>query len=57
MPKSKENQLGILKFYAFSRKTQQRASGPGESAVGVLYLWQYTRKVYVSSPKSYRNFI
>ena len=23
MPKSKENQLGILKFYAFSRKTQR----------------------------------
>ena len=30
-PKSKENQLGILKIYAFCQKIQQRASGPGES--------------------------
>ena len=30
-PKSKENQLGILKIFAFCQKIQQRASGPGES--------------------------
>ena len=30
-PESKENQLGILKIYAFCQKIQQRASGPGES--------------------------
>ena len=29
-PKSKENQLGILKIYAFSRQIEQRASGPEE---------------------------
>ena len=37
-PKLKENQLGILKIYAFCRKIQQRASGPGDSTVGVMYL-------------------
>ena len=35
-PKSKENQLEILKIYAFCQNIQQRASGLGESAVGVL---------------------
>ena len=50
-PKSKENQLEILKIYAFCQKIQQRASGLGESAVGVLiYLWEYNRKVAASSP-------
>ena len=38
-PKSKENQLGILKIYAFCQKIQQRASGPGESATWLhIYL-------------------
>ena len=36
--KPKENQLGILKIYAFCQKIQQRASGPGESAAWVTYL-------------------
>ena len=36
-PKSKENQLGILKIYAFCQKIQQRASGPEESTSGVTY--------------------
>ena len=50
-PKSKENQLEILKIYAFCQKIQQRASGLGESAVGVLiYLWEYNRKAAASSP-------
>ena len=31
-PKTKQNQLGILKFYVFCQKIQQRALGPGESA-------------------------
>ena len=35
-PKSKENHLEILKIYAFCQKIQQRASGLGENAVGVL---------------------
>ena len=37
-PKPKENQLGILRIYAFCRKIQLRASGPRESAAGVTYL-------------------
>ena len=37
-PKSKENQLGILKTYAFCQKIQQRASGPEETTSGVTYL-------------------
>ena len=37
-PKLKENQLRILKVYGFCQKVQQRASGPGDSAVGVTYL-------------------
>ena len=37
-PKLEENQLGILKVYAFCQKVQERASGPRESAAGVTYL-------------------
>ena len=38
-PKPKENQLEILKIFAFCQKIQQRASGPGESTAGVsIYL-------------------
>ena len=37
-PKPKENQLGILKNYAFCQKIQQRASGPGENTARVIYL-------------------
>ena len=29
-PKPKENQLGILKIYAFCLKIQQKTSDPGE---------------------------
>ena len=29
-PKPKENQLGILKIYAFCQKIQQKTSDPGE---------------------------
>ena len=32
--KPKENQLGILKFYAFCQKIWQKALGPGEHATG-----------------------
>ena len=35
-PKPKENQLGILKIYAFCQKIQQRASGPGECCWGYI---------------------
>ena len=38
-PKPKQNQPGILKIYRFCQKIQQRASGPGESAAGVMYLF------------------
>ena len=39
-----------LKFYGFCWKIQQRALGPGGSAAGVRYLWEYTRKVATSCP-------
>ena len=47
-PKPKESQQAILKIYAFCWKIQQRASGPGESAAGVMYLSLHL--------KSCRNF-
>ena len=48
-PKLKENQLGILKIYAFCQKIRQRALFPGESAAGVtICLWEYTQKVATS---------
>ena len=37
-PQPKENQLGILKIYAFCQKIQQRASSPEESTAGIRYL-------------------
>ena len=37
-PKPKENQLVILKIHAFWWKIWQKASVPGDSAVGVTYL-------------------
>ena len=37
-PKPKENQLGILKIYAFCQKIQQIATSPGESDAGVMYI-------------------
>ena len=36
--KTKENQVGILKNYAFYRKIQQKTSDAGESAIEVTYL-------------------
>ena len=45
-----ENQLGILIIYVFCWKIQQRASGQVESAIGVTYLREYTRKVATSPP-------
>ena len=44
-PKPKENQLGILKNYAFCQKIQQRASGPGESTDGVTHLSMTTHQI------------
>ena len=38
-PKPKENQLGILKNVYILSEIQQRASGPGDSAAGVTYLF------------------
>ena len=49
--KPKENQLGILKFYAFCQKIWQKALGPGEHAAGdTTYIWEYTWKVAASPP-------
>ena len=36
-PKPKDNQLQILKNYAFCQKIQYRALGPGESTAAVIY--------------------
>ena len=33
----------------FCQKIQQRASGPGESSAGDMYLLEYTQKVAASS--------
>ena len=41
-PNWKENQLGILKIYAFCRKIEQRVSSSGESAAWVTYLFTRT---------------
>ena len=43
-PKPKENQLGILKIYAFCQKIQQKTSGPGERC------WYYV-SIYENAPK------
>ena len=37
-PKLQDTQLGILNIYVFCREVEQRASGPGKSAAGVIYL-------------------
>ena len=44
-PESKENQLGILKIYAFCQKIQQRASGPGKRVLlGYIFTYENTPK-------------
>ena len=49
-PKPKENQLGILKIYAFSQKIQQRVLDP--RVIGLpIYLREYTQKVATLSLK------
>ena len=53
-PKLQDTQLGTLKIYAFCRKIQQRALGPGESTTCVtICLWEYTQKVAASSPENF----
>ena len=39
-PKLNENQLRILKIYAFCQKIQQRALFSGEITAGVRYVWE-----------------
>ena len=34
-PKPQDTELGVLKFFAFYWKIQQKASGPGESSAEV----------------------
>ena len=47
-PKLKQNQLGILRIYAFCQKIQQRA---GESTAAVpIFVWEYNWKVAACSP-------
>ena len=43
-PKPKENQLGLLKIYAFCQKIQQKTLGPGERC------WCYI-SFYENAPK------
>ena len=43
-PKPKENQLGIIKIYAFCQKLQQMTSGPGERC------WCYV-SIYENAPQ------
>ena len=42
MPKSKENQLGILNIYAFCLKMQQKTLGPGECCWGYVSIYENT---------------
>ena len=53
-PKSKENQLGILKIHTYCQKIQQRASGLGESTAGVTYLSmrKHPKSCVIFPPKS-----
>ena len=44
-PKPKENQLGILKIFAFWQKIQQKTPGPGE------HCWCYVI-IYENAPKN-----
>ena len=44
-PKPKENQLGILKIYAFCQKIQQKTSDPGECC------WCYA-SIYENAPQN-----
>ena len=53
IPKPKENQLGVLKIYAFYRKIQQSVSGLGESDA----IYENTPEKLMHLPhKSCRNF-
>ena len=55
-PKSKENQLGILKIYEFCQKFQQRASGPGECCWGYVSIHENTSPKKNLPPKSCFKF-
>ena len=43
-PKTQDNQLGIIKMYAFCQKIQQSASGPRESTWGYVSVFENTPK-------------
>ena len=51
-PKLKENQLVILKIYAFCQIIYRRASGPGESAAGVTIYENTPGNVAASFPQT-----
>ena len=56
-PKPKENQLGILKIYAFCQKIQQKTSGPGECCwCYVSFCENAPKKLLHLPPKSCHNF-
>ena len=56
-PKPKENQLGILKMYAFCQKIQQKTLGPGECCWCYVFFYENApKKLLHLPPKSCRNF-
>ena len=56
-PKPKENQLGILKIYAFCQKIQQKTSGPGEHCWCYISIYENApKKLLHLTPKSCHNF-
>ena len=55
-PKPKENQLGILKIYAFCQKFQQSTSGPVERCWGYIFVQENTPPKMNFPPKSCCKF-
>ena len=56
-PKPKENQLGILKIYAFCQKIQQKTSGPGERCWCYISIYENApKKLLHLTPKNCHNF-
>ena len=56
-PKPNENQLGILKIYAFCLKIQQKTLGPGEWCLCYISIYENAPKELPHLPlKSCHNF-
>ena len=46
-PKPNENQLGILKIYAFCQKIQQKTSGPGQRCLCYVSMRMYSKNCHI----------